>query len=131
VLRGLSGPEADQARANRQERSELERRIDAVNDRLREGRIDDALVLLDAIIAQSADEVRAEMEAQRDQLRKAAARNRAIAQYNEAIALYNAQDLAAARTAFEKLAADSADPEIAAAAREKAAELSKKAPRKP
>jgi len=130
VLRGLSGPEAAQARADRQGRSELERRIDAVNARLQEGKLDEALVLLDGIIAESGDEVRIEMEAQRDQLRKAAARNRAIAQYNDAIALYNARDLVAARRAFEKLAAESADPDIAAAAREKAAELSKKTPNK-
>ena len=63
------------------------------------------------------------MEHQREKLRNAAARNRAVDDYNAAIELYNQRDYERALAAFRKLAAEGPEPDIAAAGREKAPEL--------
>lgn len=96
-----------------------------VNALLEAGKDEEALARLDAIIAKSSGEIRTELESQRESLQKAIARNRAVRDYNDAIALANKHDYTAALAAFRKLAATSPDPDIAKAAGEKAAELSR------
>jgi len=106
--------------------SKLEASFQQVNDLLDAGKDDEALALMDSMVARSSGEIRTELEAQRESLKKAIARNRAVKNYNAAIALYNQRDYAGALAAFQKVAAESADPEVAKAAGEKAAELSRR-----
>jgi len=95
-----------------------------VNRLLEQGRDEEALAALDRFIAQTQqEEVRSEMQAQRESLAKGIAKNRAAAAYNDAIALFNRRDYAAALPAFEKLSAESPDAEIAKKAREMAEEI--------
>jgi tetratricopeptide (TPR) repeat protein len=103
----------------------LEARFGQVNALLDAGKDDEALALMDEMVAKSSGEIRTELEAQRESLRTAISRNRAVREYNAAIALYNKRDLAGALAAFRKLADTSPDPDIAKAAREKATEVSK------
>jgi TolA-binding protein len=77
------------------------------------------------VIALTDGEIRVEMEAQRETLRKTAARNRSVDAYNAAIALYNERDYERALAAFQKLAAESPDPELAASAKARASEVSR------
>jgi tetratricopeptide (TPR) repeat protein len=130
VLGESLGASAAEALSKRTQRSQLEIRIEEVNRLLEQGEDDEALARFEGLVAESRDEVRTELETQRDALKKAAARNRAVEQYNAAIALYNKRDLPAALAAFERVAAESADADVAAAAREKAAELSRLVPKK-
>jgi len=122
---------ATEASAKRGKQTQLEASLVDVNKLLDEGKDDEALAMIDGMIARSSGEVRTELESQRESLAKAIARNRAVKHYNAAIALYNKRDYAGALAAFQKVAAESADPDIAAAAREKAAELSRRDPKKP
>ncbi len=135
LLRETGGPAAAQALARRQEKTDFEGRVEEINALLDAGKLDEALVLLDQLIANSQGEMRVEMEAQREKLKQAAARNRAARDYNAAVALYNKRDLQGALAAFEKVALQGADPKLAAAAVDKVTEISrllaKKKPAKP
>jgi hypothetical protein len=119
------GPAASRAlEGSRKFGQVIESPVREVNRLLEEGRDEEALALLDSFIARiSQEDVRAEMVAQRETLRRGIAKNRAAAQYNAAIELYNRRDFAAALPEFERLAAESADPEIASKAREMAEEI--------
>jgi tetratricopeptide (TPR) repeat protein len=99
----------------------IEEGFGEINALLDAGKDDEALARMDAMIAASSGEVRTELEAQRDSLKTAISRNRAVREYNAAIALYNKRDLTGALAAFQKLADTSPDADIAKAAREKAA----------
>jgi hypothetical protein len=101
-------------------KNRLETGFDEINALLDAGKDDEALARMDAMIAASSGEIRAELEAQRDSLKTAISRNRSVREYNAAIALYNQRDLTGALAAFQKLADTSSDPDIAKAAREKA-----------
>ena len=126
----LKSAGATEASAKRGKQTQLEASLQDVNKLLDEGKDDEALALIDGMIAKSSGEIRTELESQRESLAKAVARNRAVKAYNAAIVLYNKRDYADALAAFEKVAAESADPDIAAAAREKAAEVSRRVPKK-
>jgi TolA-binding protein len=126
----LKSAGATETLAKRGQRSQLEASLEDVNKLLEQGKDDEALALFDGMIAKSSGEIRTELESQRDSLTKAIARNRAVKAYNAAIALYNKRDYAGALTAFQKIAAEKGDPDIASAAREKAEELSRRAPKK-
>ena len=127
----LKSAGAGTAAAKRGQRSQLEGSLEDVNKLLEEGKDDEALALIDSMIAKSSAEIRTELVSQRESLAKAIARNRAVKQYNAAIALYNKRDYPGALAAFEKVAAESTDPEVATAAREKAAEVSRMVGKKP
>src|SRR5262249_48038377 len=96
----------------------LESSFAEINRLLDAGKDDEALTRMDAMVAASSGETRTELEAQRESLKTAISRNRAVREYNAAIALYNKRDLSGALAAFQKLAETSSDPDIAKAARE-------------
>jgi hypothetical protein len=81
-------------------------------------------------MTETGGETKTRLAEQRDILAKGAAHNRAVADYNAAIALYNKRDTAGALAALRKIASESADEEIAAKARQKADELSRGSARK-
>ncbi len=122
----LKSADATEAVAKRGQRSPLEASLENVNKLLDEGKDDEALALMDSMVARSSGEIRTELEEQRESLKKAVVRNRAVKDYNAAIALYNKRDFAGALAAFQRIAGESADPDVAKAAREKAAELSQR-----
>ncbi len=70
-------------------------------------------------------ETRAELERYREKLVRTAASNKAVDAYNAAIALYNRRDYRGALAAFRKVASESADADMAKAARQKAEEISR------
>ena len=121
---GTIGPAASLALARRRAPNVIDATVGEVNRLLEQGRDEEALAALDRFIAQTQqEEVRSEMQAQRESLAKGIAKNRAAAAYNDAIALFNRHDYAAALPAFEKLSAESPDAEIAKKAREMAEEI--------
>jgi tetratricopeptide (TPR) repeat protein len=123
--KGVPGAPPASAPAKGGGKSKLEASYQEVNDLLEAGKDEEALARMDAMIAKSSNEVRSELESQRASLQKAISRNRAVKEYNDAIALYNKRDYAGALASFQKLAAASPDPDIGKAAGEKAAELTR------
>ena len=81
------------------------------------------------LMGEAGGETRTQMEAQREKLKAVAARNRAVRDYNAAIALYNKRDLRGALAGFQKAAAESPDEKIAADARARAAEVARLLPK--
>jgi hypothetical protein len=121
---GTIGPAASLALARRRQPNVIDATVGEVNRLLGEGRDEEALAVLDRFIAQTQqEEVRSEMQAQRDALERGIAKNRAAAAYNGAVELYNRRDYAAALPAFEKLAAESKDADVANKARAMAEEI--------
>jgi tetratricopeptide (TPR) repeat protein len=110
--------------------SGFEARVQEINRLLEAHRVDEAITVLDALIAESSGEIRTEMESQRAQLMNVAARNKEIKARNEAadlynagIALFNKREYGGALAAFEKVARESPDPELTKAAKARAAEV--------
>jgi hypothetical protein len=126
---GKGPPRASGSRFESTVHSDFDAKVARINTLLEAGKLDEGLAALDALIAESGGETRAEMEAQREKLRKVAARNRAVADYNAAVALYNKRDYAGALAAFRKVAAESPDEKIAADARQKEAEVARLLPK--
>lgn len=122
LLREIGGPEAAQALTRRGKQADFEKQVETFNGLVQKGKVEEALDLLDRMIADSSGELRTKMEAQRDSMK-------AHRDYNAAIALYNKRDLKAALAAFEKIAAGSADEKTAAAARARASEISRLLPK--
>jgi tetratricopeptide (TPR) repeat protein len=108
-----------------QMKSDFDAKVARVNALIDAGKLEEAVVAVDELIAESGGETRAKLEEERDGLAKAAAHNRGIADYNAAIALYNGGDSKAALAALRKLAAESPDEEVASKARDAISRLSK------
>jgi tetratricopeptide (TPR) repeat protein len=125
------GPAASRAlEGSRRFGDVITRPVDEVNRLLDAGRDEEALAALDSFIARiGQQDVRDEMARQREALRRGIAKNRAAAEYNAAIELYNKRDYAAALPAFERVAADSPDAEIAGKARDMTEEIRRHAAR--
>jgi len=130
TLGETAGPKVAAARAKQGAARDFDESVAEINRLVAAAKFDEALAILDPLIEEAGGETRAKMEKYREDLRKTAALNRAAADYNAAIALYNARKLDAALAAFRKLAAASPDPDIAAAARQKAAEIARILPKK-
>ncbi len=131
ALLQTSGPKAEAARTEHRAARDFEGRAAEIHRLVDEGKFDEALALLDPLMEEVDGETRAKMEKYREDLRKTAALQRAAADYNAAMALYNERKLDAALAAFQKLAAASPDPDFAAAARQKAAEIARMQAKKP
>ncbi len=76
--------------------------------------------MLEQVLAASPEDVRHAFDDQLASLRRGAAKNRSIREFNEAVALQKKQELEAARTAFRKVAETAEDADLARAAREQA-----------
>jgi tetratricopeptide (TPR) repeat protein len=111
-------------------KTDFDAKVARVNALIEAGKLDEAVAAVDELMKDTGGETRTKLAEQRDVLAKGAAHNRAVADYNAAIALYNKRDAAAALAALRKIASESADEEIAAKARQKADELSRGAARK-
>jgi len=110
--------------------ADFDAKVARINALIDARKLDDAVAAVDALIAETGGETRAQLVAQRDNLRKSAAHNHAIADYNAAIAVYNGGDLAGGIAALRKLAAECPDAEVAAKARASANAMAGKAPGK-
>lgn len=97
--------------------------VESVNALLKQGKEDEAVAAMENLVAHTHDEMHAILEDELVKLKAGVARNKAMHAYNAAIALYNRRDYASALAAFEKLATDSPDADIAKAARAKATEV--------
>jgi len=113
-----------------QMKSDFDAKVARVNALIEAGNLDEAVVAVDELMTETGGETKTRLAEQRDILAKGAAHNRAVADYNAAIALYNKRDTAGALAALRKIASESADEEIAAKARQKADELSRGSARK-
>jgi len=111
-------------------KSDFDAKVARVNTLIEAGKLDEAVEAVDELMKETGGETRTRLAEQRDVLAKDAAHNRAVADYNAAIALYNKRDTPGALAAFRKIAAESADEEIAGKARQKADELSRGSARK-
>ncbi len=131
LLAPMTGPRAAAAISGRNAANDFEARAAEIHSLVAAARFDEALAKLDALMQEAEGDTRAQMETYRKDLSRTAALKRAVADYDAALALYNQRKLDAALTAFRKLAAESPDSDVAAAARQKATEieriLSKKA----
>ncbi len=130
VLAETAGPKAAVALTKHKAAGEFDESVAEINRLVAAAKFDEALAKLDSLMQEAGGETRARMEEYREDLRKTAALNRAAADYNAAIALYNKRDYSAALAAFQKVAAESPDPDITAAAKQKAAEISRILPKK-
>ena len=124
-----TGLKAAAAPARSRAASDFDARVAEINELVAAARFDEALAKLDALMNEAGGETRAQMEKYREDLRKTAALKRAANDYNAAVALYNKRDYRAALAAFQKVAAESPDPDITAAARQKAAEITRILPK--
>ena len=104
--------------------ADFDAKVARVNSLIEAGKLDQAIAVVDALIAESGGDTRAKLQQERDALAKTAAHNRGIADYNAAVAAYDRGDSARALAALRKLA-ESTDAEVAAKARDAAARLSK------
>jgi Protein of unknown function (DUF1570) len=121
IRKRVLGPEAAAAAAAaRGRKSSLQEGLDRVNALLQEGRDEKAVGLLEQILAASAEDVRRAFDGELASLRRGAAKNRSVREFNEAMALLKKQELESARTAFRKVAETAEDPDLARAAREQA-----------
>jgi Tfp pilus assembly protein PilF len=106
-------------------KSDFDAKVARVNALIEAGKLDDAVAAVDELIAESGGETRAKLQEERDGLAKTAAHNRAIADFNAAVALHNGGKEKEAVAALKKIAADCPDPEVAAMARERLDRLAK------
>ncbi|MEO8431408.1 MAG: DUF1570 domain-containing protein [Acidobacteriota bacterium] len=109
----------------RQTASDRERRdcLVRVNELLGEGREDEAIADLDALVAAAPPGVRDVLGRQAVEVRESAARRRSVRDYNEAVARANRRDLPGALDLFRIVAASAGDPDLARSARERAGEI--------
>ncbi len=119
-LRQGLGPEADRVLAEKRKNEELQASLEHVGELLRDGRDEDALVLLEQTVSSAPPEVARALDDQLQALRRDAAKNRCFRRYNDAVARYNRRDLAGALSGFEAVAATADDAELARSAREQA-----------
>ena len=105
-------------------------KMDRVNALLAAGKEDEAVALMETIVAEAPEHAKPALQDDLDKLRAGAARNRSVKQYNEALAQWKRGELKAALASFERVAATATDPDVAKAAAENArlvrAALSKK-----
>jgi tetratricopeptide (TPR) repeat protein len=119
VKRAL-GPDAGPILARRRGTDRLRESLDRVNALLNEGKEDEAVAMLERLVSASPSDVGGVLGEQLQSLRRGAAKNRCIREYNDAVARYKKKDWEGALAAFEKVAATSEDPELAKSAREQA-----------
>jgi uncharacterized protein DUF1570 len=133
IRRRVLGPNYREA-ASRQLRPPLQEGLDHVNALLKEGRDDEAVALFEEILAKAPEDLRQAYGDELAKLRRGAARNRAVRQFNDAVELARKGDYEGALAGFRKVALAAEDREVAKAAREQAerlGELVKKRPRRP
>jgi tetratricopeptide (TPR) repeat protein len=100
--------------------SEWKTGLDRVNALLAEGKEDEAVAVMEKIVADAPDSLRPSMQDELDKLRAGVARNRATKKYNDAIAHWNRGELQAALSGFEEVASTATEPGLKKAADEKA-----------
>ena len=106
--------------ARRKSENDWNGNIQRVNTLLGEGKNDEALALMEKIVADAPPGLKPTVEAELAKLRAGAARNRSVGQYNRAIEHWNKNELKAAMARFEEVASTASDPALANSAREKA-----------
>lgn len=120
LLRRALGSEADALLASRNKKDRFREALIRVNAFLAEQKDDEAIALLDELVATAPADIGAILSEQVSALKRSAAENRAIREYNAAVARYNRRDLEEALAGFEKVAATAEDEELARSARQQA-----------
>jgi hypothetical protein len=118
-----TAPEAGRAASN--SLSGFDAGVAEVNRLVERRQYDEAIKALDRLIPGSDEETKTQLERYREKLVRQAASTRAGNAYNAALALYNKRDYRGALAAFRKVASESADADMARAARQKADEISR------
>jgi tetratricopeptide (TPR) repeat protein len=123
IVKSVLGPEAAKALVRKQESQGFEKTLERVNRLLAEAKEDEAIPLFEQFLSGLPEDMRAAYQDQLLALRRGAARNRTVRQYNEAIGLLNKKDLEGALILFEKVAATGEDADLAKAAGAKADQI--------
>jgi hypothetical protein len=120
------GPEAASKLARQRDaQSSFQRGLDRVNALLEKRQEDEAIALFESLLAQAPEDVRQAFQDELTALRRGAASNRLIKEYNEGVALANKQDYKGALIRFRKVAAETDDFALAQAANERIREVSR------
>jgi tetratricopeptide (TPR) repeat protein len=114
------GPAGRRALESKKSRNEWKSGLDRVNALLAEGKEDEAVAVMEKIVAEAPESLRPGMQDELDRLRAGVARNRAQKKYNDALERWKHGELQAALSGFEEVAATAADPAVAKAADEQA-----------
>lgn len=130
LLRTL-GPAAEPMVARRKAQSDWNQNVARVNTLLSQGKGDEALALMEQIVANAPESLKAALQEELEELRAGAARNRSVQRYNEAMEHWNRRELKAALAGFQEVAATASDPALAKSAREKAKLVREALARKP
>lgn len=120
LLRRVLGSDAAAVLAARQIKDRFREAFGRVNALLAAQKDDEAIALLEDLVAGAPADIGAILKEQLTSLKRSAVRNRAIREYNAAVARYNTRDLEEALTGFEKVAATAEDQELAQSARQQA-----------
>lgn len=94
--------------------------LDRVNALLEQKKEDEAIALFEELLASAPADVRRAFEGELASLRRKAARNKSVHQFNEGVALLKEEKLEGALARFREVASTSEDAELAKAAREQA-----------
>ncbi|HYT33281.1 MAG TPA: hypothetical protein VEO37_11845 [Thermoanaerobaculia bacterium] len=120
LLRRVLGSDAAAQLAEWHKKDQFREALDRVNAFLANQKDDEALALLEELVATAPADIGAILREQASTLKQGAAKNRAIREYNAAVARYNTRDLEEALAGFEKVAATAEDEELARSARQQA-----------
>lgn len=133
LLRTL-GPAAEPMIAQtkaQSDRNQNNQNVARVSDLLGQGKYDEAVALMEQIVAKAPESLKPGLQEELEVLRAGAARNRSVKRYNEAIELWNRRELKAALAVFEEVAATASDPALIKSAQEKAKLVREALARKP
>jgi len=114
------GPAGKPTLENNKQRASWKQTMDHVNALLKDGKDDEAVAVLEQAVAEAPEGRKSSLQGELDDLRAGAARNRAVRQYNEALAQWKRGELQAALAGFEHVASTATEPGVVKAATENA-----------
>lgn len=119
MLRRVLGSEASPILERRQKDQQLRDSMDHIGALLKAQKDDEAVAELERLVEASTGMNRLALVEQLETIRRGAARNRSIRQYNEALVLIEKRDYAGALAGFRIVADTAEDPALATSAQEK------------
>jgi tetratricopeptide (TPR) repeat protein len=114
------GPAAKPILDQKRVHSDWNQNVNRVNSLLTDGKEDEAIALMEQIVANAADSLKPALQEELEKLCAGAARNRSVRKYNQANEHWNRGELKAALAGFEEVASTATDASLAKAAQDKA-----------
>jgi tetratricopeptide (TPR) repeat protein len=131
LLKRALGPEAEPILARRRSQNRLREALDRVNALLNQGKEEEAITRLEQIVSAAPADAGEILSEQLKELRRGAAKNLSVREYNDAVERYKKRDLEGALAGFERVAATAADSDLVKAAQEHAQLVRRLLSRKP